>query len=257
MVIQIGKGRAAPAAGVVVVAVLLLLAWKIVYDTELVSNLIVPSPGQTWDAFWEGLVETGTFWPHVRATALATLAAFVIGTVVGVLLGTLFAFVPLARKSLYPYVIVGMSFPKIAVAPLFVLWFGYGLSSKIAVGAAIAFFPVLTSTAAGLTEITKDEIELFRSWRATRVQELRFLRAPRAVSYVLPSLDLAIIGALLGVIAGEFISATEGLGFLMQRYSQIGDARNVFALLFCMAAVGLAFKGATVLVARLQPKNAA
>ncbi|MBB3041689.1 ABC transporter permease subunit [Nocardioides sp. LMS-CY] len=233
----------------------LLLGWQWAYDAEYVSNLVLPSPSATWDAFKEGVFGSGTYWSHIWVTTWATLLAVGIGVAIGIAGGALFAFVPIARRALYPFVLVGMAFPKIAVAPLFVLWFGYGLSSKVAVGASIAFFPVLANAATGLREINKDETELFRAYRATMWQELRFLRVPRAVSYILPSLDVAIVGALLGVIAGEFVASTEGLGFLVLQYSKFGDAPNVFAVLFCMAIVGLALKGLAVVLSTLGPKN--
>lgn len=245
----------ATTVGVVVVAVLLLLSWQWTYDREIVSNIVLPSPGQTWTAFKAGVLDSDLYWPHIEATTKATLLAVVIGLGIGVAIGALFAFVPLARRTLYPFVLVGLSFPKIAVAPLFVLWFGYGLSSKVAVGASIAFFPVLANTTAGLRAVGADEIELFDSYRATRWQQFRYLRIPRALAFILPSLDLAIVGALLGVIAGEFVASGEGLGFLVLQFSQIGNAPSVFAALFCMAIVGLLMKGLAVLLMQLGPRN--
>lgn len=240
---------------VVIVAVLLLLSWQWTYDRELMSNIVLPSPKQTWDAFQNGVLTSDLYWPHIWATTWATLIAVALGLGIGVAFGALFAFVPLARRTLYPFVLVGLSFPKIAVAPLFVLWFGYGLSSKVAVGASIAFFPVLANTAAGLREVSRDEIELFDSNRATAWQQFRLLRVPRALAFILPSLDLAIVGALLGVIAGEFVASGEGLGFLVLQFSQNGDAPGVFAALFCMAIVGLAMKALAVALMQLGPKN--
>lgn len=242
-------------ASVVAVGLVLLAGWQVSYDRELMSNLILPSPAQTWEAFQAGVIESDLYWPHIWATTLATLLAVAIGVGIGVAAGALFAFVPLARRALYPYVLVALSFPKIAVAPLFVLWFGYGMSSKVAVGVSIAFFPVLANTAAGLREVNRDEIELFDANRATPWQQFRLLRVPRALAFILPSLDLAIVGALLGVIAGEFVASGEGLGFLVLLFSQNGDAPGVFAVLFCMAIVGLAMKGLAVALVQLGPKN--
>ncbi|RNL62456.1 ABC transporter permease [Nocardioides marmoriginsengisoli] len=249
------QSAAVTTVAVTIVGVLLVMSWQWTYDRELMSNIVLPSPMQTWDAFRAGVLESDLYWPHIWATTLATLIAVAIGLGIGVAAGALFAFVPLARRTLYPFVLIGLSFPKIAVAPLFVLWFGYGMSSKVAVGASIAFFPVLANTAAGLREVNRDEIELFESNRATVWQQFRLLRVPRALAFILPSLDLAIVGALLGVIAGEFVASGEGLGFLVLQFSQMGDAPGVFAALFCMAIIGLLMKALAVALVQLGPKN--
>src|SRR5699024_9206464 len=124
-------------------------------------------------------------------------------------------FVDTIRISLYPYIIAAQTFPKIAIAPLLITWLGYGWSPKIVIGATLAFFPVFANTIAGLREVNNDELDLLRSLKASSWQEFRYLRLPNALSYIFPSLTVAAVMSLLGVIVGEFVGASAGLGYLI------------------------------------------
>lgn len=228
-----------------------VIVWQLAYSQEWVSTLILPSPWSVAYRLYSELVVDLTIWPHIFDTAKATVLAFLVGSTVGVALGMTSAFFPIIRQGLYPFILAGQSMPKIAIAPMLVAYLGYGAAPKVAIGAAICFFPVFVNTVAGLTDLDADELEFFASLRATRMEELRMLRIPRAFSYILPSLDIAVVGALLGVIAGELVGSRSGLGYLVQTQAFYGDSTGVFAVLIIMAAMGLLLRSGVVGASRL------
>src|SRR3546814_20643909 len=116
-----------------------------------------------------------------------------------------------------------LSFPKVAVAPLLVVWLGYGLLPKIAIGGLLAFFPIFASTLAGLLEVDKDEVDLFRSMRARWYHQLRYLRIPNALSYIFPALNVAAVNALPGVLVGELVGTVGGRGYVSPQNSFTGQ----------------------------------
>ncbi|XRQ08613.1 ABC transporter permease [Actinomadura welshii] len=238
-----------------IVPFIVLGIWAFVADREMVSALILPEPGEVWSKLWSGLVTEGGWNDDLWVTLRATLKAFAIGLGLGLAGGVLFAFFDRTRVALYPYVLALQAFPKIAVAPLLIVWLGYGESPKVVIGASLAVFPVLTATFAGLTEIGKDELNLLRSIRATRLQELRYLRLPNSMSYIFPSLDLAILCALLGVITGEVVGSNSGLGYLIQERTVYGDSASVFAVLLILAAIGLVLSALALAVKRALPRS--
>lgn len=238
-----------------IVPLIVLAIWSFAANRGLVSALILPKPTDVWSKLWSGVVTEGGWNDDLWVTLLATLKAFAIGLGLGLAGGVLFAFFDRTRVALYPYVLALQAFPKIAVAPLLIVWLGYGEAPKVVLGASMALFPVLTATFAGLTEIGKDELNLLRSIRATRLQELRYLRLPNSMSYIFPSLDLAILCALLGVITGEVVGSKSGLGYLIQERTVYGDSASVFAVLLILAAIGLLLSAIAVAVKRALPRS--
>ncbi|MBN9427230.1 MAG: ABC transporter permease [Burkholderiales bacterium] len=216
----------------------LIALWQAVYTAQIVSPLVIPRPLDVVDALIKG-VGGGTWWRHIGATAQATVLAFAGGFVTAIVIGSIFAFSALARQTFYPYIIAIQSFPKVAVAPLLVVWLGYGLMPKVVIGGLLAFFPIFTNTVAGLTEIDRDETDLFRSLRASKLDQLRFLRIPNALSYIFPALNVAAVNALLGVIVGELVGTDAGLGYLISQRSFLGDTAGVFGVLFLLALIGV------------------
>ena len=228
----------APLLGTAILVVVVAL-WQFAYSAELASRLVVPRPLDVVDALYDGLVG-GTWWSHVWATLEATILAFLCGFVAALVLGSLLAFSPLARRTLYPYVVAVQSFPKVALAPLLVVWLGYGLMPKVVIGAVLAFFPIFSNTVAGLIEVDPDEVDLLRSMRAGKLKQLRLLRIPNALSYIFPALNVAAVNSLLGVIVGELVGTDAGLGYLISQRSFLGDTAGVFAILFLLAVIGIA-----------------
>lgn len=237
--------RLFPSPGAVAIfagAVLAILAaWSLLATYGHVSRLILPTPLQVLDAFSTGVFQ-GEWLGDIAATLQETVIGFLVGGACAVVVGALFAYFAAARDGLYPLVLAFQTFPKIAVAPLLLAWLGYGLAPKVIIAAMLAFFPVFSNTLAGFLEVDAGLVDLFRSMRASGWQELRYLRAPNALSYLIPSLDVALVLALLGAIAAELAGASAGLGNVIQQRTFLGDTPAVYAVLFLLALLGLGMK---------------
>ena len=178
---------------------------------------------------------------HIAATVYATAMGFLIGSVGGAILGVWLGVSPFASRLLNPYLNALNALPKVALAPLFVLWFGLGIESKIALAAVLVLFLVFLNTFAGVREVDQDLIDGARLMRATRTQVILKVIIPSAMSWVFAGLKIAMPYALIGAVLGEMIAANRGLGYLVQFSGSQFDTAGVFAVLFVIAllAVGL------------------
>jgi NitT/TauT family transport system permease protein len=237
-----------------IVPALTLAAWWYATSQDMVSPLIVPAPADVWDALNSYLL-SGTWNQDILSSTRGTLWSFVIGLVLGVVGGSIMAFIASVKTAVYPYILAFQAFPKIAVAPLFVVWLGYGDAPKIIIGTSLAFFPVISATMAGLLDVDPDEHNLMRSIGASKRQELRHLRLPRAMSYVFPALDIAVVGALLGVITAEIVGTEFGLGRVITERAAYGDSAAVYAVLVVLAVAGAILHLAVSILHRVMPRS--
>ena len=182
----------------------------------------------------------GDLLKHFGVTFYETIAGFVLGSLFGLLLGALIGQFPLLERTLYPYVVAFQTLPKVAIAPIIVIWFGYGVSSKIVITATIAFFPLLANTIVGLRAAPTEQIELMVAFTASRWQIFRKARLPQALPYIFVGLDVAIVLSVIGAIVGEFVGAQRGLGNLILQFNVSLDIAGVFAVLVMLSAMGVA-----------------
>jgi NitT/TauT family transport system permease protein len=203
-----------------------------------VQPIILPAPSAVALAFYEG-VRSGALPRHLTVTLYETVAGFALGAIFGLVLGALIAQSRLLERVVYPYIVAFQTLPKVAIAPLMVVWFGYGLTSKIVITATIAFFPVLANTIAGLRAVPSEQLELMTAFLASRRQILFKLRLPLALPYILVGLDVAAVLAVIGAIVGEFVGAREGLGFLILQKNFVLDTASVFAILIVLGLMGV------------------
>jgi NitT/TauT family transport system permease protein len=168
------------------------------------------------------------------------LSGFSIAVVLGLAIGSLIAEFKTIERIVYPLIVALQSLPKIALAPLILIWVGFGLQSKITMAALVAFFPMLVNTVTGLRAYDRDMNELFRSLSASRWQRLWYLRLPAAVPFIVAGLDVSFIFALLGAIVGEFVGASAGLGYAIIQLQYQLDTAGVFAILVLLALIGVA-----------------
>lgn len=257
------KGRSGPSAAAirlrnlglqVGVLIIIIGLWWAAAANEWVTPLLLPEPLDVLDSLERGLID-GEWWRHIGVTMTETGLGFAIGTVLGLVVGALFAFVKVLRTAFYPYVIALMSFPKIAIAPLLIVAFGYDLTPKVIIATMLAFFPVMTAATAGLSAVDPDELSLMRAMQANRWQELRYLRLPNAMSYVFPSLDLALIGALLGAVAAELVGAQSGIGYLLSQGQAYGDVPGMYGLLIVLAVLGALMHVVIAVVQKMLPES--
>jgi NitT/TauT family transport system permease protein len=179
-----------------------------------------------------------------------TLLGFAVGSALGFLLGTAVAMNRYVEYFLYPYIVMFQSLPKVALAPLIVIWFGLGLTSKVINAALVAFFPLLVNTMVGLRSADEDRVSLMRSLSASNTQIFWMLRLPNALPFVMAGLDIAMILALIGAIVAEFTGATAGLGMLILSMTYTMDVSGQFSVLLILSVVGLLLNRLVYLVRR-------
>lgn len=216
----------------------IIAVWELVSATGLVDPLILPRPSAIVVALYNMLFVQANAWYHMGVTLWEALAGFVIGSVVGIALAVAAGLNETFRRYISPYVIVLQVIPRIALAPIIIAWLGFGTSPKIAIGALICFFPPFINTLTGLLNTDDDAAEMFRSLGASKRQIFFGLMLPNAMPIIMAGLKAAISLALIGAIVGEFISAGEGMGVLMQRYSFALNMAASFAVLVMLTVVG-------------------
>jgi NitT/TauT family transport system permease protein len=224
-------------------------AWEVVVRALAIPIFILPPPSQVSLALWRGFT-SGLYTEHLGYTLVETLLGFAAGSALGFFLGTAVAMSRWVDFFLYPYIVMFQSLPKVALAPLIVVWFGLGLSSKVINAALIAFFPLLVNTMVGLKSADEDRVSLMRSLAASDWQIFWMLRLPGALPFVMAGLDVAMIFALIGAIVAEFVGATRGLGMLIQSMNFNMDVSGQFSILIILSFVGLALNRCILLVRR-------
>ena len=212
--------------------------WEMMSRLGLINPLFIGNPLGILAFFFKGLFVTQELVVHLLWTLAGTLAAFVLGSVTGILVGLLFVAYPKVEQFIDPIFAGLNALPRIALAPLFLLWFGLGISSKIALGFSLTFFIVLSSTIAGARSVSSDHLTLARTLGASSTQVFRRITLPSAVPTVFSGLRLGLIYALLGVIAGEIIAAQHGLGQILTFLAGTFQINGVFAVLLLLALLG-------------------
>jgi NitT/TauT family transport system permease protein len=221
-------------------ALVSLVAWEIICRVARISPELLPPPLAVWK------VLTGN--PQILIdqsipTTIEVVVGFVIATAVGVLLAIAITFSVVVREALYPNIVMFQVIPKIALAPLFIVWLGVGSRSCIVVAVFIAFFPVVVSTATGLVSVKPDVLQLCRSLTATQWQMFRLARFPYAMPYIFAGMKVAVTMAIIGVVVGEFITAQAGLGYIIMFASSAGETATVLAAVVVLCAIGLVLYG--------------
>ncbi|MHA2790119.1 ABC transporter permease [Corynebacterium sp. S7] len=234
----------------------LLVVWYVITSRDMVSPLLVPSPGDVWQSLSRGLFG-GLWWPHIGMTLYEMVAGFAIGVISGLVIGAIFAFLGTVYQAFYPLVIAIQSLPKVAIAPLLIVAIGYGPEPKIIIAALMAYFPVMSAAIAGFTNVNPDEYKLMQATQANKLQELRYLRLPNAMSYVFPSLDVAVVMALLGAVAAELVGAQQGLGYLLVERQSFGDSASMYGVLILLAILGIVLKSLAQGIRRILPPSIA
>jgi NitT/TauT family transport system permease protein len=218
--------------------VLFVAGWEWVVRAWSVPAYLVPAPSTVGGALVRG-IGSGLYVAHFWVTLYETLAGFVIASAAGIVLGAAIAQFRIVERTLYPYLVALQTLPKIAVAPLVIVWFGFGISSKVIIAAMVAFFPVLVNVIVGLKTIDPAKLDLMRSLRASRWQTFRLVAFPNALPFVFAGLDIAIVFSVLGAIVGEFVGAQRGLGNLILQFNFSLDIAGVFAVLILLSGLGV------------------
>ncbi|HEX7156331.1 MAG TPA: ABC transporter permease [Burkholderiaceae bacterium] len=230
-------------------AVALLALWEGAARLLDVPAYILPPPSRIGAALWRGF-GSGLYLDHLWVTVLETLIGFGLGCALALLLGTLIALSRRVEYYLYPFVIMFQAMPKVALAPLIIVWFGLGITSKFVQAALTAFFPLMVNTIAGLRSADPDRVDLMRSLDASEVQIFRMLRVPSAMPFVMAGLEIAMVLSLIGAIVAEFVGAQRGLGMLITSMTFTMDVAGQFSVLLILAVLGLLLNSVLIAVRR-------
>ncbi|MFT4084999.1 MAG: ABC transporter permease [Nocardioides sp.] len=224
-----------------VAIIVVLAAWQVaVAQLHLASELVLPTPYNIGHRIAQLLVSSD-FWYNMRVSGKGFAIGFGLAIVVGLLLGLLIGWFAAVQSMLDPFVHFLNSTPRIALAPLFVIWFGIGVWSKVAVIFFGAVFPIIITTTAGVKNLDPALLRAARAFGASNLQLFRTVALPGAVPYIISGLRMAVAHALTGVVVGEYIASNAGVGMMMMKASQVYDTPTVFAGVIIIAALGLAF----------------
>jgi len=219
-----------------------ILIWQCTIWFTDVPSYVLPAPKAVWTALVDGLArsptERSSFWFHLIDTLKATVSGFLIGAMLGVVFAACMAESRLIETAALPYVVGLQSLPKVAIAPLMVIWLGYGIESKVAMAAVLTLFPVLINALAGFRSAGRDRLELMAALAASRFQVFRFIKFPGALSMIFTGLNIGIVYAMLGTIVSEFTGAQRGMGVIMTQMQSVSDTAGVFAALVVLACTG-------------------
>lgn len=213
------------------------LIWEVVCLAFNVSDLILPRPSQIAVVLWQKMP---LLWPHTLQTLYTTFAGFVIGVAAGVLIGMLIGSSKLAYDVAYPLLVGFSSIPKVAVVPIFVVWFGAGTVPAILTSAVICIFPVVVNVATGLATTEPELEDVLRVLGASKLDILKDVGLPRALPYLFASLKIAITLSFVGTVLSETVAANKGIGNVMMIASGNFDVPMVFAGLVILAVLGVA-----------------
>ena len=226
----------------------LLVLWQVAVSALGIKEYILPTPV----AAIKALFNPNYQWTvNLLATLYAVLGAFVLSAVLGVLLAIVIVWNDLLLRTVMPVLILFNTLPKIALAPLFVVWMGYGIWPNIVIGTTIAFFPMVVNTAVGLASAEPEMLDLVRTLKAGKWQVLRKIRIPNAVPYIFVGLKLNATMSVIGALVGEFVASEKGLGSLIITSGVTMETAPIFASLILISTLGLVLYGLVVVVEQI------
>ena len=214
--------------------------WELISQRGLVNRLILPAPSEIGQAIWfvfTNFLAPINYWEDTWITVQEIILGFLLGVGAAIVLGSLIAEFVIVRRVAVPYTVALNATPKIAFAPLFIVWFGFGATPKVLMAAFICFFPVLINTVSGLGSVEAEDLELMASLRASRWQTFRRLKMYHALPYVFAGLRTAMAFAVVGAVIGEFAGAQEGLGFQIEFAAARLETARLFAFLLVLSVV--------------------
>ena len=228
-----------------------IAVWQLAVSMFSIKEQVLPGPAVVWKSL-RGLVESGLVFDAGWITLQETVYGFVIGSALGMGLAIILTEVPLLHKIFNPYIVAFQAMPKIAIAPLLLIWFGFGMTSKVVLVVVMVFFPVLVNMYTGLNSVNEQQLELMKVYRANRWETLRRLRMYAALPFLLASFEVSFVLALTAAVVAEILGSgtTVGLGTLLQMYNARVDMGGMFATVVVLSALGLVLYGLVKLTSR-------
>jgi NitT/TauT family transport system permease protein len=228
----------------IIAAGVVLVVWEVIVRVLKIPSVILPPPSEVW----ETLLRTyPLLLQHAVPTMLETVIGFVLAVVLGVALAVVITYSPTWHAVLYPNLVLFQLIPKVALAPLFIVWLGIGMESRLFFALFIAFFPIVISMATGLAEVDRSLLRLCRSLTASEWQVFVNVRFPFSLPYLFSGMKIGMTMAMIGVIVGEFITAQAGLGYLIVFATSRAETAVIMAAIAVLCALGLALYGLVLL----------
>jgi NitT/TauT family transport system permease protein len=221
-----------------VTLLIVLAAWSYATRSGGLPSYLLPRPSAVALALWAGL-STGEFWPHIIFTLTSTLTGYAIGSALAVCAGVMVAESRLFERSVFPYIVAIQATPKVAIAPLILVWFGFGLASKIVLVALICFFPLLVNTISGIRRTDPELIAMARSFSRPAWWVFLHIKLPAAASAIFAGLEIGVVLALIGAVVGEFVAAERGVGYLIGSATVNMNVAVMFAGVLILAVFGI------------------
>ncbi|MDF2574103.1 MAG: ribX 4 [Agromyces sp.] len=218
--------------------VLIIVAWHVIVTTMNVNTFIFPPPAMVWDSLVTLLGE-GRTWDAVLVTVTEVVIGFSIAVVSGLIVGVVLGKMQWLELSLRPLIVITQVAPKVAFVPLFVIWFGFGMTSKIVLSALLAFFPVMLNVLLGVRSVEQGHREVMQSFNASRSQAFFQLEMRSLQPYLFAGMEVGIVLATIGAIVGEYLGGNDGLGNLVVSAMNSLDAARTFALILLLSVIGL------------------
>jgi NitT/TauT family transport system permease protein len=216
----------------------LLLVWSDLVQRLDVSPHLLPAPEVVLLRLWDGL-SSGEMWPHLGATAAAALAGYALGCGSAILVAAILAEWPLAERALYPLILTLQAMPKVSIAPLILIWVGFGIESQVILVALICFFPIFIVAFVGLRAVDANLLDLYRALSAGRLHVLFHVKIPAAADSIFTGLEVAVLFALIGCVVMEFITGRQGTGFLIENSANTLDTPLAIATVVALGILGV------------------
>jgi len=233
------------------IVAVLIGAWELYADTGAVDDFILPAPSQIATSLWD---DRGLLWSNLLVTAQEVALGILVALVLGFLLAVALHFSGALRRGVYPLLVASQAVPIVIIAPLLVVWFGFGIVPKLAIIALVCFFPVVVTTLDALRTVDPDQLKLMRTLDATRWQAFRWAEAPAALPAALSGAKIAVAVAVIGAVFAEYAGSSDGLGHLMlQAIPQLETARAYAAVVLLAAFAVLLFSALALAERRLVP----
>ncbi len=242
-------GERARQAGITLISLAVLtLAWEAAVRTFRIPIYLVPAPSRVWQDL---ATRNVALLEHLYATFYETVLGFAAGTVGGIAAATLIVASRFLQQVLYPLLVIAQIVPKIAIAPIILIWVGHGTISKVLIAFLVSFFPLVVNTITGLRAVEGDLLDLMRSLGASAAQTFVKIRFPSALPFIFSGLRVSIVLSVVGAIVGEFVGGSQGLGYLILVSNAEMNTPLMFSAFFLLSVMGLALFGLVALAERL------
>ena len=228
-----------------VFALMILLSWSVATAFFRIPEYLLPAPGRILQVMTR---DSAYFANHSITTLIEAVLGFLVAVVAGFLIGTTFAIFGYIERMILPYAIASQAIPIVAIAPLFILWLGNSLASKVAMAAVLCFFPMVVNTTRGLRSVGDQQLALMRVYNATRWQIFWKLRFPSSLAFILSGMRISAALAMIGAIVAEYAGADRGIGYVIMQATYRLDTVQLFAGNFYSALGGLLIFGGVLMV---------